>query len=78
VSKSVILYSKATCPLCDEAAYLLEELQEEIAFSVQTVDIYSDEALLEKFMLMIPVVEIEGEIVDYGRISKKTIRKRLL
>ena len=78
MKKSVILYSKATCPLCDEASYLLEELQEEVAFSIRTVDIYSDEALLEKFMLMIPVVEIEGEIVDYGRISKKSVRKRLL
>ena len=78
MSKSVILYSKATCPLCDEAAHLLDELQEEMDFSVKTVDIYSDEALLEKFMLMIPVVEISGEIVDYGRISKNIIRKRLL
>ncbi|MCA0172732.1 glutaredoxin family protein [Bacillus sp. RAR_GA_16] len=76
--KSVILYSKATCPLCDEAAHLLEELQKELSFSIQTIDIYSDEELLEKFMLMIPVVEIDGEIVDYGRISKKSLRKRLL
>ncbi|MDO6657910.1 glutaredoxin family protein [Anaerobacillus sp. 1_MG-2023] len=78
MQKSVILYSKETCPLCDEAYELLLELQEEEMFSLQIVDIYKDEALLEKFMLMIPVVEIDEEVVDYGRISKKTIRKRLL
>ncbi|MGG1686749.1 glutaredoxin family protein [Pseudalkalibacillus sp. NRS-1564] len=78
MEKSVILYSKETCPLCDEAYELLLELQEEEMFSLQIVDIYKDEALLEKFMLMIPVVEIDEEVVDYGRISKKSIRKRLL
>ncbi|MFK3960515.1 MULTISPECIES: glutaredoxin family protein [Bacillales] len=78
MQKSVILYSKETCPLCDEAYELLLELQEEEMFSLQIVDIYKDEALLEKFMLMIPVVEIDEEVVDYGRISKKSIRKRLL
>ncbi|MBF0705694.1 glutaredoxin family protein [Guptibacillus hwajinpoensis] len=78
MQKSVILYSKETCPLCDEAYELLLELQKEEMFSLQIVDIYKDEALLEKFMLMIPVVEIDEEVVDYGRISKKSIRKRLL
>ncbi|TKD71033.1 glutaredoxin family protein [Pseudalkalibacillus hwajinpoensis] len=78
MGKSVILYTKETCPLCDEAYYLLQKLQEEVDFSLETVDIYQDESLLEKFMVMIPVVEIDGEVVDYGRLSKISLRKRLL
>ncbi|MBN8210049.1 glutaredoxin family protein [Bacillus sp. NTK071] len=78
MGKSVILYTKETCPLCNEAYYLLQDLQEEVDFSLKTVDIYQDEALLEKFMVMIPVVEIDGEVVDYGRLSKISLRKRLL
>ncbi|WP_347548836.1 glutaredoxin family protein [Pseudalkalibacillus hwajinpoensis] len=78
MSKSVILYTKEACPLCEKAHHLLEDLQREIPFSLNIVDIYQDDQFLEKYMLMIPVVEIDAEIVEYGRISKKSIRKRLL
>ncbi|WP_377887760.1 glutaredoxin family protein [Alkalihalobacillus sp. R86527] len=78
MSKTVMLYTKETCPLCDEAYSILEDLQTEVDFTIESVDIYQNDALLEKFMVMIPVVEVDGEIVDYGRISRKNIRKRLL
>lgn len=78
MGKSVILYTKEKCPLCDEAYYLLQDLQEEVDFTFKTEDIYRDEELLEKFMVMIPVVEIDGEVVEYGRLSKISLRKRLL
>ncbi|MGB7999477.1 MAG: glutaredoxin family protein [Anaerobacillus sp.] len=76
--KTVNLYTKEACPLCEEAYQLLEGLRQDVDFSLNTIDIYQDEQLLEKFMLMIPVVEIEGEIVGFGQISKKSVRKRLL
>ncbi|WP_425467161.1 glutaredoxin family protein [Pseudalkalibacillus caeni] len=75
---NVILYSKENCSLCDKAKVVLDELNEEIPLSVKEVDIYKDDDLLEKYMVMIPVVEIYGEEVDYGIISKEKIRKRLL
>ncbi|WP_394171979.1 glutaredoxin family protein [Guptibacillus hwajinpoensis] len=78
MGKSVILYTKENCPLCDEAYYLLQDLQKEVDFTFETEDIYQDEELLEKFMVMIPVVEVDGEVVDYGRLSKISLRKRLL
>lgn len=78
MSKTVIVYTKEMCPLCEEAYAILEDLQTEIDFSVKPVDIYQDEALLEKYMVMIPVIEIDGEIIDYGRVSRKNVRKRLL
>lgn len=72
-------YSKDNCPLCDEAYEKLKELRDEMseAFSIQVIDIYQDEALIEKYGLMIPVVEIDGEEVDYGMISKELVRERL-
>ncbi|MGA9289616.1 MAG: glutaredoxin family protein [Anaerobacillus sp.] len=76
--KTVNLYTKEACPLCEEAYDLLEALRQDVDFSLNTIDIYQDDQLLEKFMLMIPVVEIEGEIVGFGQISKKSVRKRLL
>jgi glutaredoxin len=74
----VYLYSKVDCPLCEKAKAMLQELQKEWNFEVKEIDIYKDDALLEKYQLMIPVVEIDGEEVAYGFIQKDVIRKRLL
>ncbi|EPZ39881.1 MULTISPECIES: glutaredoxin family protein [Anoxybacillus] len=69
----VIVYSKENCCLCDEAKAILRELQVEW----EEVDIYKDEQLLEQYHLIIPVIEVDGEMVAYGRIHKDVIRKRL-
>jgi glutaredoxin len=74
----VIMYSKLDCPLCVKGKKVLEELTQEFNLDIQEVDIYKDEALLEKYQIMIPVVEIEGEEVEFGIIHKDVIRKRLL
>ncbi|MET3727194.1 glutaredoxin [Fictibacillus halophilus] len=75
--KKVILYTKIHCPLCDEAHKLLQKLQQEISFSIESIDIYQDDLLLEKYGLMIPVVEIEGKEIDYGMISEGKVKKAL-
>ncbi|MFC4183291.1 glutaredoxin family protein [Saccharococcus thermophilus] len=72
------LYSKTNCPLCDKAKQVLQELQNEFSFQINEIDIYQDDTLLEKYQLMIPVVEIDGEEVDFGLVQKDVIRKRLL
>lgn len=69
----IVVYSKENCCLCDEAKDILRELQVEW----EEVDIYKNEQWLERYQLMIPVIEIDGEIVAYGRIHKDVIRKRL-
>ncbi|MBA2875729.1 glutaredoxin family protein [Thermaerobacillus caldiproteolyticus] len=74
----VNLYSKVDCPLCEKAKAVLQELQKEYDFQINEIDVYSDDALLEKYQLMIPVVEIDGEEIDYGMIQKEILRKRLL
>jgi len=74
----VILYSKIDCCLCENAKAILQELQTELQFEIEEIDIYEDDRLLEKYQLMIPVVEVNGEEVEYGIIHKEVIRKRLL
>ncbi|WP_297990070.1 glutaredoxin family protein [Anoxybacillus sp.] len=69
----VVVYSKENCCLCDEAKAILHELQ----VKFEEIDIYKDERWLERYHLMIPVIEIDGEIIAYGRIHKDVIRKRL-
>ncbi|KYD32705.1 glutaredoxin family protein [Parageobacillus toebii] len=72
------LYSKTNCPLCDKAKQVLQELQKEFSFQINEIDIYQDDVLLEKYQLMIPVVEIDGEEVAFGIVQKDVIKKRLL
>ncbi len=73
----VVLYSKDACCLCDNAKAILQDLQKEFSFQIEEVDIYKDDTLLEKYQIMIPVVEIDGEEVQCGIIQKDMIRKRL-
>ncbi|MFD2509928.1 glutaredoxin family protein [Halalkalibacter alkalisediminis] len=70
--------SKIDCPLCDKAIDQITPLAEEFQFKINVVDIYQDDELLEKYQIMIPVVIMNGEEVDFGIISKEKIRKRLL
>ncbi|PEX84089.1 glutaredoxin family protein [Bacillus cereus] len=69
----VVLYTKKDCGLCEKAKQVLKEVQCEYSFQIKEIDIYEDNDLLEKYHLMIPVVEIGGKQVEYGNIHKGVI-----
>lgn len=70
----VKLYTRKTCPLCDKAKKILLELQKERKFQYIEINIAESDHLTEKYGLMIPVVEIDGQEVQYGRIDKLFIQ----
>lgn len=72
---TVTLYTKEKCPLCDKGKEILTEIQHEIAFDLEVFDIYKDDELLEKYQLMIPVVCISNEEIDFGQLSKRKIKE---
>ena len=69
----VVLYTKTDCGLCVKAKQILKEVQHVYSFEIEEIDIYEDNDLLEKYHLMIPVVEIGGKQVEYGNIHKGVI-----
>ncbi|REJ10130.1 glutaredoxin family protein [Halobacillus trueperi] len=69
----VILYVKENCGLCDEVKDLLSLFDVKVIL----VDIESDPALLEKYMLEIPVLKIGEEELDYREIDYFELMKRL-
>ncbi|MGM0845741.1 MAG: glutaredoxin family protein [Bacillota bacterium] len=73
----VSFYTRDRCPLCDEAKLMLELVKEDISFELKEYDIDKSDELTERFGLMIPVVEADGEIIQYGQIDYFTISKRL-
>lgn len=75
--RKVILYTKKNCPLCDEAKYLILTLEGQYNFELEEIDIYQDDQLLEKYQLMIPVVEVDGTEVDFGQIQLANVMQAL-
>lgn len=62
-------YTRQNCPLCEEAKLMIELVREDYPLEYEEVDIEQDEVLHEKYMLMIPVIEKDGEILMYGNIG---------
>ena len=54
----VTLYGRSNCGLCDEAERMLRTLSGKLGFALETVSIESDEALLDRYGMAIPVVAI--------------------
>lgn len=70
----VKLYTRKVCPLCDKAKKILLELSRDYDFRYIEIDIAENDFLTEKYGLMIPVVEIDGQEVQYGKIDKMFIQ----
>ena len=54
----VLFYTKAGCPLCEEAEELLERVAETHSLEVEKLDIYRDPALFERYRYRVPVIRI--------------------
>ncbi|WLR41425.1 glutaredoxin family protein [Bacillus carboniphilus] len=76
--KKLVMYSKDQCHLCKKAKEAVQPLLEEFDLIFEEIDIYQDDELIERYSLMIPVVEYEGEMLLYGQVTKDSLRKRLL
>lgn len=71
------LYSKKDCHLCDIAKNELDDLRNEIAFSINEVDIEKDRESFEKYKHLIPVIEIDGKLIFTGRIDWVKLKNAL-
>src|SRR5699024_3087218 len=80
--QKVQFYTKDHCPLCEEAFALVKMLQFEYEFELEEIDIYKDDALLEKYQLLIPVVKTNGKEINCEQINiaslENIIKKSLI
>ncbi|MBE1554871.1 glutaredoxin family protein [Sporosarcina limicola] len=65
----VLFYTKSGCHLCDEAKLMLQLAQEDVALTWTEINIEDDDDSHEKYMLMIPVIEKDGEVLLHGSIG---------
>lgn len=75
---NVKYYSRANCELCVDGLRTLKLVQEDATFDIEIIDIEEDDDSHEKYMLMIPVVEKDGEILQYGELDYATLAEALL
>lgn len=73
MSRKLRLYSREACPLCDKAKLILADIKRELGIQYEEIDINSRDELTELYGLMIPVVEWQGEIVQYGQVDKEKL-----
>jgi len=64
--RTVTLYGRPDCHLCDDARAALERVRANHPFRLEEVDIEADDALLKRYLERIPVVALDGEeLFDY-------------
>ena len=71
------LVGAARCHLCERARATLAELQEELAFDLDEVDITGVPELEERYRQWLPVVEIGGERAFVYFVDPPAFRRKL-
>lgn len=75
---NVKFFSRPNCELCVEGLRTLKLVQEDIPFHIEVINIEENDHLHEKYMLMIPVVEKNGELIQYGALDYATLMEAFL
>lgn len=75
--RTLTLYGRPGCHLCDDARAILVRLRADHAFLLQEVDIDADDALLKAYLERIPVLALDGqELYDFF-VDEADLRARL-
>jgi glutaredoxin len=75
--RTVVLYGRPDCHLCDDARAALERVRAELPFALVERDIEQDERLLRAYLERIPVVALDGEELFDFFVDEAELRRRL-
>ena len=76
--KTVTLYSRPGCHLCDDARVVLQRLSAQAPFTIEEIDITGDDALHARYLERIPVIALDGEeLFDY-EVDERALLRRIL
>ena len=75
--RTVTLYTRPGCHLCDDARAALEKLRTNHEFELTEIDIETDDALHAAYLERIPVICLDGEHVSDYFLDEATLTARL-
>jgi glutaredoxin len=75
--RTVTLYTRPGCHLCDDARAALRRLRAQHAFEIHEVNIETDDALHAAYLERIPVICLDGEHVSDYFLDEPTLTARL-
>lgn len=67
------LYTKPGCHLCEELRRLLDDIQPDVRFALEEIDITRDPALFARYRHDIPVLLAGADEIGRGRISERDL-----
>ena len=73
-----IVYTREGCHLCEQAELLLRRIARGHPMTIRLVDVDSDPALRALYGDRVPVVALDGRVLDEGNITEYRLRKALL
>ena len=77
MARQVTVYTTPTCTLCRHVLEDLELLAAEQELEIRTMDVTADPALADRYLLLVPVVEIAGGATLQPPISIQQLRSAL-
>ena len=75
--RTVTLYTRQGCHLCEEAHAVLERAQRRVEFDLRVVDIDGDAAVRSRYDHHVPVIAIDGHDLFGGSVDEDALVARL-
>jgi glutaredoxin len=71
-------YAKPDCPLCEKSRPIAEALARRFGYELESVDIESDPSLRRRYGETIPVLELDGAVLAWGRFSERALTRKFI
>ena len=75
--RTVTLYTRPGCHLCEQARATLERMRSEHRFAIAEIDIESDDELHRRYLERIPVIALDGEELSDFYVDEAGLAARL-
>lgn len=75
--RTVALYGKPDCHLCDDARAALQRVRRDVPFHLVEHDITADDDLHRRYLERIPVIALDGEELFDHFVDEATLAERL-
>lgn len=77
MQKTILVYDRQGCHLCEQMVASLFQLQEELGYEIEQIDIDGNPKLIEQYNADVPVVIYNGEVIFYHFFDETALKEAL-